>query len=253
MTAEQGMSKPQIIVLEDAQAVHVRAAEEIVHIAGETICTHGEFSLCLAGGSTPAATYELMATRFHLSVDWKEVHFYWGDERCVPPDDEASNFAMANRTMLSRLTLQPGQVHRIHGEMPPLEAAARYEEELRAHFGLAGGEFPQFSLVLLGLGDNAHTLSLFPGIPAIHEQERMAVAVEVDAPQRWRVSLTAPVVNNAAHTIFMVTGEAKAVAVKDVLEGPRDVDRFPAQLIAPHDGELLWLLDRAAASLLEDV
>jgi len=247
------MSKAQIIVLEDAQSVHVRAAEEIVHFAGEAVCTHGEFSLCLAGGTTPAATYELMATRFHLSVDWKEVHFFWGDERCVAPAAEASNFAMANRTMLSRLALRPGQVHRIRGEAPPAEAAEAYEEELRSHFGLAQGEFPRFSLVMLGLGDNAHTLSLFPGLPAIHEQERLAIAVEVDAAQRSRVTLTAPTVNNAARAIFMATGEAKAVAVKHVLEGPRDVDLYPAQIIAPHDGELLWLLDRAAASLLTGV
>lgn len=244
------MSRSNIIVADDAQALYVRSAEEITHFAGEAICTHGEFTLCLSGGSTPAATYELLATRFQLSVDWKEVQFFWGDERCVPPDDPASNYGMANRTMLSRLALRPDQVHRIRGEEPPEQAARAYEEDLRKRFGLMEGEFPQFSLVLLGLGENSHTASLFPGSPAIHETERMAVAVEVDAPERHRVSLTAPVFNSAARVMFMAAGENKAQAVRNILQGPRDPEKFPAQLIAPSNGELVWLLDKAAARLL---
>ena len=118
------MSEPKLIILNDAQELYVRAAEETAHIAGESVCTHGEFTLCLSGGSTPAATYDLLATRFHLSVDWKEVQFYWGDERCVPPDHAESNYAMANRTMLSKLALRPDQVHRMRGEDPPAKAAA---------------------------------------------------------------------------------------------------------------------------------
>ena len=120
------MSEKQIIVLDDLQALYVRAAEEITHFAGEAICTHGEFTLCLSGGSTPAATYELMATRLKLSVDWKEVQFFWGDERCVPPTDPASNYEMANRTMLSKLALNPSQIHRIRGEDTPADAARDY-------------------------------------------------------------------------------------------------------------------------------
>lgn len=244
------MAEPQLIILDDAQALHVHAAEEIVHFAGEAICTHGEFNLCLSGGSTPAATYGLMAERFRLSVDWKEVQFFWGDERCVPPDDPASNFGMANRTMLSQLGLRPDQVHRIRGEAPPEDAALAYEEELRSCFGLGPDEFPRFNLMLLGLGDNVHTASLFPGIAALHEHERIAVAVEVDAPQPRRVTLTPPVINNSARVMFLVAGADKAQAVKSALEGTRDPDRFPAQLVAPEHGEVIWLLDRAAASLL---
>ncbi len=244
------MPEPQLIILDDAQALYVHAAEEIVHFAGEAVCMHGEFSLCLSGGSTPAATYELMAERFRLSVDWKEVQFFWGDERCVPPEDPASNFGMANRTMLSRLGLRPDQIHRIRGEQPPEQAARDYEEELRAYFGLDEGEFPRFNLMLLGLGDNVHTASLFPGIPALHERERIAVAVAVDAPQPHRVTLTPPAINNSARVMFLVAGANKAQAVKAALEGPRDPDRFPAQLVAPHSGEVVWILDRAAASLL---
>src|SRR5579872_3596921 len=135
------MSERQIIILDTPEELFVRAAEEIAHVAGEAICMHGEFNLCLTGGTTPERTYDLLATRFELSVDWKEVQFYWGDERCVPPNDPASNFGMANRTMLSRLDLRPSQIHRIRGEDPPEQAALAYEEELRTAFGIEEGEF----------------------------------------------------------------------------------------------------------------
>jgi 6-phosphogluconolactonase len=244
------MDERKIIILDDALAVHVRAAEEIAHIAGEAICMHGNFTICLAGGATPAATYELLATRFRLSVDWKEVEFFWGDERCVPPNHEASNYGMANRLMLVKLALKPAQIHRIRGEEPPEKAAQAYAEDIGEFFSLADGEFPRFELILLGLGENAHTASLFPGSPAIHEARRIAVALQAEAAQPNRVSLTPPVFNNAAHVMFLVCGPAKAPAVKNVLEGPKDPDRFPAQIIAPRDGEVLWLLDKAAASML---
>jgi 6-phosphogluconolactonase len=245
------MSEPKIVVLDDAAALYAHAAEEIAHFAGEAVCTHGEFTLCLSGGSTPAATYELLGTKFRLSVDWKEVQFFWGDERCVPPDHPASNFAMTTRTLLSKIEARPAQVHRIAGELKPEEAARAYEAELRSHFGIDVGEFPRFNLVLLGLGDNSHTASLFPHNPAIHETERLTVAVEVDDPtQRHRVSLTAPVFNHAARAMFLVAGAPKAQAVWNVLKGPRDVDEYPAQIIAPEDGEVMWLLDKAAARLV---
>jgi 6-phosphogluconolactonase len=244
------MAEPKLIILDDAQSLYVHAAEEITHFAGEAICTHAEFMLCLTGVSTPAATYELLAERFRLSVDWKEVQFFWGDERCVPPNDPASNFGMANRTMLSRLDLRPEQIHRIRGEDPPEQAAREYEEDLRTSFGIGEGEFPRFNLTLVGMGDNVHVESLFPGSPALHERRRLAIAVEVDAPQRHRVTITPPVLNNSARVMFLVQGAAKAAAVKSALEGPRDPDRYPAQIIDPPHGEVIWLLDRPAASLL---
>ena len=244
------MSEPQLIILNDAQELYVRAAEEIAHVSGEAICTHGEFTFCLSGGSTPAATYDLLATRFHLSVDWKEVQFYFGDERCVPPDHAESNFAMATRTMLSKLTLRPDQVHRMRGEDPPAAAAAAYESELRKRFGLGDGDLPRFDLILLGLGDNRHTASWFPGDPAVHETQRLVVPVDVDAEPRKRLTMTPPVINNAQRVMFLVAGQGKAAAVKDIIEGPRDPDKFPAQVVAPDHGELIWILDKAAASLL---
>jgi 6-phosphogluconolactonase len=244
------MAKPQILVLDDSEALFVRAAEEIVHFSGEAICTHGQFTLALTGGNTPADVYSLIATRFHLSVDWNAVHLFWGDERCVPPDDPASNYGMANRTMLSKLNLDPSQIHRMRGEDEPQQAASAYEARLREFFSLGTGEFPRFDLILLGLGDNVHIASLFPGISAIHENRRLAVAVEVDAPQRWRITLTAPVLNNAARVMFIVSGQNKAEAVKLALQGPRDPDKYPAQIIDANQGEVMWLLDRPAASLL---
>jgi 6-phosphogluconolactonase len=248
------MSKPHIphlIVLDDPQAVIVRAAEELTHISGEAICTHGQFTIALSGGSTPAAMYELLAVRFRLSVDWKEVQFFFGDERCVPPDHELSNYGMANHAMLSPLGIKPEQIHRIKGELKPQDGAIAYEEELRKFFSLRAGEFPRFDLVLLGLGANAHTASLFPGDPAIHETARMAVAVEVDdSVARHRISLTPPVLNNATRIMFVAHGAEKAAAVHQTLEAASDPDRFPAQIIAPPNGEAIWILDRQAAGRL---
>src|SRR5271168_987014 len=212
------MSERQIIILDTAEELFVRAAEEIAHVAGEAICMHGEFNLCLTGGTTPERTYDLLATRFELSVDWKEVQFYWGDERCVPPGDPGSNFAMADRTMLSKLKIKPDQIHRIRGEDKPADAAREYEEELRGRLNLGEGEFPRFDLMLLGLGTNCHMLSLFPGIPALREQHRLVVAVEVEDKICHRVTMTAPVMNNSARIMFLVSGENKAAAVKRVLE-----------------------------------
>jgi 6-phosphogluconolactonase len=246
------MKPSQLIVMDNAQALFVRAAEEIAHFAGEAICTHGEFTLCLTGGATPASTYELLATRFDLSVDWKEVHFFWGDERCVAPDDPASNFGMANRTMLSKLELRPEQIHRMRGEDEPAQAAQQYEHELRDFFRLEQpGDFPSFNLLLLGLGENAHVASLFPRHLALHETTRLAVAVEVEATPNRRISLTMPVINSAERVMFLVSGEKKAAAVRTVLQGPEDPDQYPAQFVKPRSGEIVWLMDKAAASELK--
>jgi len=244
------MSERQIIVVDNADLLAVRAAEEIAHVSGEAICTHGEFNLCLTGGTTPARYYELLATRFQLSVDWKEVQFYFGDERCVGPGDPGSNYAMAMRTILDKLNLKESQIHRIRGEAAPEDAAREYEEELRRNFNLGPGQFPRFDLMLLGLGSNCHILSLFPGIPALHERHRIAVPVEVEDAHPRRVSLTAPVANRSARVMFVVSGTDKAHAVKRVLEEDDDPDRVPAHLIAPDDGVVTFLLDEAAASQL---
>jgi 6-phosphogluconolactonase len=246
------MNPGNLIIMDTAEELYVRAAEEIAHFAGEAICTHGEFTLCLTGGSTPASVYELLATRFHLSVDWKEVRFFWGDERCVPPDDKASNFGMANRMMLSRLALRPEQIHRMRGEDAPEQAAAQYESELRGFFVQEeSNSLPSFNLMLLGLGDNAHIASLFPHHSALHETNRLAVAVEVPAEPSRRISLTLPVINNSQRVIFIISGKGKSEAVRNVLQRPHDPEQYPAQSVKPERGEVVWLIDRAAASLLK--
>jgi 6-phosphogluconolactonase len=246
------VSQRTVFVLENPEAAYVRVAEEIAHIAGEAICTQGRFTLALTGGSTPTRVYELLSTRFRLSVDWKEVHFFWGDERCVPPDDPGSNFAVANEVMLSKLNLSPSQIHRIAGEVEPEKAARDYEAELRSFFSTPGNEVPCFDLVLLGLGRNAHIASLFPSSRSIHESKRLVIAVEVDAPWPKRVTMTPPLFNAAERVIFLVTGEDKAQAVKGSIEGPHNPDQFPAQVISPERSEVLWVLDSSAASLLSD-
>lgn len=246
------MSEREIIVLDTADALYTRAAEEIAHIAGEAICTHGEFLLCLTGGRTPESTYQLLASRFQLSVDWKEVQFFWGDERCVPPDDPGSNFGMANRALLSHLNLKPGQIHRMRGEDEPGRAAQEYEEGLRRALRLSRDEFPRFDLTLLGLGANCHIASMFPGSPALHEQHRIAATVEVDDKYRNRITLTPPAINNSARVMFLVSGEEKAHAVKTVLEGEDNPEMVPAHIVKPDDGSVIWLLDRAAASQLSN-
>src|SRR5262249_14435180 len=231
------MNEPKLIVLDEVEALHVHAAEEIAHFAGESICTHGEFTIALSGGSTPASVYGLLATRFRLSVDWKEVQFFWGDERCVPPDHQLSNYAMAQRTMLAELELRPEQVHRMRGELAPEAAAREHEEELSRSFSLVNGEAPQFDLILLGLGGSRHTVSLFPGDRAINVTERMVVAVEVDAEPRNRITFTPPVANNALRVMFIASGREKAAAVRDILEGSHDPLKYPAQVIRPTHGE----------------
>ena len=168
----------------------------------------------------------------------------------MPPEDPASKFGMANRTILSKLKIKPEQIHRVYGEHPPEQAAREYEEELRSRFNLGDGEFPRFDLMLLGLGDNCHMLSLFPGIPALHEQHRLVVPVEVEDKNPRRVTMTAPVMNNSARIMFLVSGENKAAAVKRVLEGNDDPERVPAHLVAPKDGVVIWMMDKAAASQL---
>ncbi|HTR76689.1 MAG TPA: 6-phosphogluconolactonase [Gemmatimonadaceae bacterium] len=247
------MSEREITIADDAQDLSARAAEEIVRCAGDAIRARGTCTLCLTGGTTPAATYERLATHCRSRVAWNAVQFWWGDERCVPPDDPASNFGLALHTMLGTLTIAPAQIHRIAGEDPPDAAARAYEADLRDAFGLGPTGVPRFDLLLLGLGENCHVLSLFPGIPELHEQTRLAVPVVVADAIPRRVSLTVPVMNASARLMLIVSGGNKAAAVRRVLEGNDESDQVPARLIGPRDGVVLWMLDKAAASQLSEL
>jgi len=190
-----------------------------------------------------------------MDPDWSGVELWWGDERCVPPDDELSNYGMATRALIDLRGTPPAAVHRMRGELGPEEGAAAYERELRTAFATPSGP-PEpvpgrcLDLVLLGMGDNGHTLSLFPHAPTVHERARWVVHDTVDAVPPTRVTLTAPVANAARHALFLVSGTDKAPMLRRVLEGPTDVDALPAQLVAPTHGELTWLVDAAAAAEL---
>jgi len=210
-------------------------------------------SVALAGGSTPRGLYQLLTHPPYVSqIAWERLRIFWGDERQVPPDHQDSNFRMAQEAFLSQVPIPPHQVFRIEGELAPDEAARRYEWVLRQQFGVADGEVPRFDLILLGMGADGHTASLFPGTSAVAESHKLVAAPWVESQQTYRVTLTPPVLNAAKDVIFLVSGPDKAIALQVVLEGPRDPDRYPAQVVQPKDGQVLWLIDSAAACHLSE-
>jgi 6-phosphogluconolactonase len=240
---EMGLS--EIEVAPDASSLAARAAEKFIHLAGDALQTGSQFTVALAGGSTPQRMYTKLTG---AQVDWERVHFFWGDERCVPPDHADSNYHMANEALLNHIPIPPGNIHRIHGELPAEEAARDYEDELRRFFSKAT---PRFNLVLLGLGGDGHTASLFPGTPAVWEKRRWVVAVAHNVPPPplvERVTLTLPVLNAAAQVLFLVSGVEKAERLAQVLHGPIHPDLLPAQAVKPVNGAILWMVDRAAAA-----
>jgi 6-phosphogluconolactonase len=239
----------------DSAALARAAAERIVSLAGDAIGVRGRFSMGLSGGSTPRALYTLLASKeVAPRIDWAQVHVFWGDERCVPPDDSESNYRMARETLLDHVPLSESNVHRMRGEIDPGQAAADYEQVLRSFFRRSAGPKnlaqPRFDLLLLGMGDDGHTASLFPGTAALHERTRWVVENHVEKLDAWRITLTAPVINAAATVIFLVSGEAKAATLRAVLKGPHQPEKYPSQLVRPEHGDLIWMVDTGAAALL---
>lgn len=233
----------------DATSLARAAAEHFVTLAAEAIAVRGRFAVALSGGSTPRATYTLLASdEFTARADWQHVHVFWGDERCVPPDHPESNFRLADGALLCHVPIPSGNIHRIRGELEPEIAAQAYAAELHTFFGTP---WPRFDLVLLGMGNDGHTASLFPGSAALRETVRPIVAVKAHYQDRPapRVTLTPPAINAARQVLFLVTGTSKADIVQAVLEGPDG--RFPAQWIRPTPGHLTWLMDIAAAGQLK--
>ena len=242
------------LVVESREALYVAAASQFFLQAIAAVDTHGRFTVALSGGSTPRGMYELLATdpTWRAQLPWERIHFFWGDERYVPPDHADSNFRMANEVLLSVAPVPAENIHRIYGETAsPADAASQYEHELRQVFEITQGQLPRFDLVLLGLGSEGHTASLFPGTRALAENQRLVVSNWVGKLFADRITLTPPVLNNAACVLFIVSGEDKATALKAIVEGPYEPDQLPAQLINPTDGRLLWLLDQAAAHELD--
>jgi 6-phosphogluconolactonase len=235
-------------VYANLEALSHAAAGIWVQQARQAIRTRGWFSVVLSGGHTPRRMYELLAEPpLRDRVPWTQVHVFWGDERCVPPNDSRSNEHMARQALLDLVPIPPEQVHPIRCARSAREAAEQHEAVLRTFFK---DQAPRFDLVLLGLGENGHTASLFPGASVLDEQERWVAAVYVAEQNLYRVTLTAPLINQAMLVAFLVAGTAKAPVLRQVLEGPFDPHHLPAQLIRPTHGDLYWLIDQEAGSLI---
>jgi 6-phosphogluconolactonase len=243
-------STSNIKVFDDPEQVAQAAARRFVELANEAVSARGTFSVALSGGTTPRRIYELLAgDDYRDRVAWQNVHVFFGDERTVPADHAESNYRMANEALLSRVPLPAENVHRMDGVGDAAANASRYESELRGFFGNVG--WPRFDLVMLGMGDDGHTASLFPGSAALAEQRAWVVANWVEKFNTWRITLTAPAINAARNVLFLVTGAGKADRLREVLKGERDAARLPSQMIQPRDGTLAWFVDRAAAAELE--
>lgn len=235
------MRQPEIRVFNSTEELFQSAATEFVTLAQAAIRANGKFTVALSGGSTPKGMYRLLANR--TDIPWDKTYFFFSDERHVPPSHPESNYRMAYEAMLSKVP--PGNVFRMHGENPDADAAAAdYELTLKSFFQLRTGDFPRFDLILLGLGPDGHTASLFPGSAALKENKRLVVANWVEEFHTHRITFTFPVLNNSACVMFLVSGKEKAPALHQVLEGGTNL---PAMRVRPTDGRLLWLLDAAAA------
>jgi 6-phosphogluconolactonase len=242
---------PNVLVFDDSAEVARAGTRRFVDLSREAIFARGRFSVALAGGSTPKIIYELLASdQYRNEVEWEHVHVFFGDERCVPPDHKDSNYRMASEAMLASVPLPRAHIHRMIGEGDAVANARLYEDELREFF--AGADWPSFDLIMLGMGDDGHTASLFPGTRALAEQQAWVTANWVEKFNTFRITLTAPAINHAAHIMFIVTGAGKADRLPEVLTGARDPERLPSQLIKPVNGTLEWFTDKAAAAKLKE-
>ena len=238
----------EVRVFSDADAVAREAAERFVVAAAEAIAARGRFTVALAGGSTPERLYRLLAVEpFRGRVTWASVHVFFGDERTVPPDDPQSNYRMAKGAMLDALPIPPAQVHRMAGERDPLEATTVYEHAIRETFGLEPGQMPRFDLILLGMGPDGHTASLFPHTVALGNYTDIVAPNYVAKLETWRLTLTYPALNAAARVLFLVGGADKADALREVLQGAPNAAEYPSQGVLPTNGTVTFLLDEAVS------
>jgi 6-phosphogluconolactonase len=239
----------ELSIYADAAELAREAARRFAELAEVFVSDAGRFTVALSGGSTPKALFQILAEKpFADALPWHSIYFFWGDERCVPPDHAESNYRMANETLLSRVPIPRENIFRIPAEDEDHKlAAANYSENLRKFFA---AERPGLDLVFLGMGPDGHTASLFPGTTALCFNDRIAVANYVDKLQSWRITLTADTINRARNIIFLVAGADKAPALKEVVEGKRNPEQYPSQLIEASHGALRWMVDEAAAKLL---
>ena len=243
-----------VVVLADLAAVARAAANRLVARARESIAGHGTFSVALSGGSTPRALFDVLASDdYRDRIEWGRARVFWSDERCVPPDHPDSNYRLAHEALLSKVAIAPGNAHRLRGEIDPGQAALEYEQIVRREVAApATGGAPAFDLILLGMGPDGHTASLFPGTVVLREDTRLVAANFVPRLNAHRLTFTPPLINAAASVTFMVAGSDKAETLRAVLEGEHQPDALPAQIIRPASGQLTWLVDRAAASQLRN-
>ena len=245
--------KPNIEIFSNPLSLAKHAAQMIATQAHQAVSANNRFTIALSGGSTPKRLYELIAdpdAKYRERLPWQRIHFFWSDERPVGPADSESNYRMANEAMLAHVAVPELNVHRIPGEKPNAqEAACAYESQLRSFFGLANDELPRLDLVILGMGADGHTASIFPGSEVLQEKRKLVAAPWIEKLQTYRITMTLPVLNNAANVLFLVSGDDKAAMVNEVLNGKPG--KFPAQSISPTNGSLYWLLDEAAASQLQ--
>jgi 6-phosphogluconolactonase len=227
------------------------AAEEVIRLATDAVAQRGRFTIALSGGSTPKSMYTLIAANASATLPWAQMFFFWGDERHVPPDDPDSNYRMAREAILSKVSIPAANVFPVPTENQDAVAAAEaYERTVRKFFGLGAGELPCFDLILLGMGPDGHTASLFPESAALQEKSRLVVANWVDKLKASRITFTLPVLNAARCVAFLVSGADKAAVLHEVLEGSAPAEKYPSKLVQPTNGKLIWFLDRAAASEL---
>ena len=248
------MSTPEsdeIVVVPDAATLAQTAADYFVEAAARNIAQTGRCTVALSGGSTPKAMFALLASSpYREKIDWKNIYFFWGDERCVPPDHADSNYRMTHEMLLSKVSVLPENIFRVLGEKEPAVAASDYAAKIRAFF--PDENLPKFDLVFLGMGADGHTASLFPFTAALHaEANKIAVENYVEKLNAHRVTLTAGIINNAKEIVFLIGGADKAAALKEVLQGDFQPELYPSQLIQPEAGKIVWLLDEAANAQLE--
>jgi 6-phosphogluconolactonase len=242
------MTEREIIICRDTAALARKAVEDFCEFTNQDRIVDDRSAVVLSGGSTPKSLYRLLATpKYRRHVPWEDVHFFWGDERCVPPDHPDSNYRMVHELLLSKVKIPARNIHRMAGEKDPSVAAAEYENELKEFFHLSAGELPTFHIVLLGLGEDGHTASLFPGSAAASETERLVIAAHVEKLNADRLTLTLPVLNHAERVIFLVDGKSKSATVKEIL-GATNVSPYPAAQVKHAVHVLEWLITQDAAS-----
>ena len=241
----------QIAIYDDKHTLSQHAAEYIMRIAKESIDLHGRFTIALTGGTTPGEAYSLLGSEpIRSQIDWRLVHIFWGDERCIPHTNPESNFYLAQETLLDHIAIPKSQIHPMPADQPDRDAASQaYTVEMQHTFGTNG--IPSFDLIHLGMGPEGHTASLFPNQASLHEKQRLVMPVSVPKPPPDRLTFTPPLLNAARNVLFLVTGSEKADALQAVLEGEFQPEEYPAQIVRPTNGEVVWMLDRAVAQKIQ--